>query len=63
MYYVFGTREDSGELRYFVNEEGLSIFRFASNEDAVDALNTTYGINPDFELFKLIPASAALCEC
>lgn len=63
MYYVFGTREEDGNLTYFVNPDGISIFKFASHEAAVDALKTLYEINLDFELFKLLPASANLCEC
>lgn len=63
MYYVFGAKEEDGNLRYYIDAEGISIFRFATVEDAKEALSIHYGMNPDFELFKLLPESAALCEC
>lgn len=63
MYYVFGAREEGGSLRYYMDKDNQSIFKFSTVEDANEALIKLYAINPDYELFKLIPNSAALCEC
>lgn len=63
MHYVFASREESGDLMYYIDAAGRSIFKFASAKEAKEALQGLYIVNPDFELFKLLPASAALCEC
>jgi len=63
MYYVFGSRGADGNLTYFKDEFDGSIFKLDTMEEATAALERALSVNPKYELFRVIPASAKLCEC
>ena len=53
MYYVFAHELD-GQLIYYINEEGVSIFTYRTYAEMVDALDKARLTNPKYVAYNLL---------
>jgi len=53
MYYVFGNELD-GRLIYFIDLEGVSIFKFDSEAELQYALDNARQTNPEYKAYRLL---------